>query len=159
MNTMRSLLLSAAIALTGIASCNYTVGECWPVGQGGGSGTESVAAGGGVILPTGPSGAGGSGDQPPKEPQTTDPEPEIKCNSDEEEEEADKENHGDGSAEPHAKDPQVKCAVPGSSACVAQCDAIGAYCVHHAEHPYKPPAIGDLYWCKGGKPTWTCSYK
>jgi len=79
MNMMRSLLLSTAIALTGIAACNYTVGECWPVGQGGGSGTESVAAGGGVILPTGPTGGGGFGEDPP---QGGTPPP-LKCNSDE----------------------------------------------------------------------------
>lgn len=85
MNAIRYLFLSAAITLMGITACNYTVGECWPVGQGGAS-SESVAAGGGIILPTGPSGAGGFGDQPPKQPQDApDPKQEIKCNSDEDE--------------------------------------------------------------------------
>jgi hypothetical protein len=57
-------------------------------------------------------------------------------------------------------DPQHHCAVPASDACVAQCNSIGASCVHHAYHPYSPSSgIGDLYWCKGGWPTWTCSYK
>jgi hypothetical protein len=72
----------------GISACNYTVGECWPVGQGGAS-SEGVTAGGGIIIPTGPSGAGGFGDQPPKQPQDApDPKQEIKCNSDEDEEDA-----------------------------------------------------------------------
>jgi hypothetical protein len=85
MNAIRYLLLSAAIILMGITACNYTVGECWPVGQGGAS-SEGVTAGGGIIIPTGPSGAGGFGDQPPKQPQNApDPKQEIKCNSDEDE--------------------------------------------------------------------------
>jgi hypothetical protein len=79
MNAIRHLLLSAAITLMGITACNYTVGECWPVGQGGAT-SEGVTAGGGIIIPTGPSGAGGFGDQPPPDPKQG-----IKCNSDEEE--------------------------------------------------------------------------
>lgn len=85
MITFRYLSLGAAIALIGITACNYTVGECWPVGQGGGS-SVAVTAGGGVIIPTGPSGAGGFGNQPPKQPQNApDPKQEIRCNSDEDE--------------------------------------------------------------------------
>lgn len=81
MNTLRNLLLVAGITITGITACNYTVGECWPVGQGGGSSGETVTAGGGVIIPTGPSGGGGFGDEPPGPPQgATDPG--LKCNKD-----------------------------------------------------------------------------
>jgi hypothetical protein len=85
MNTIKGVpLLIAGIAITVAAACNYTVGECWPVGQGGGSSGESVTAGGGVIIPSGPAGVGGYGDTPPKQPQdATDPKHEIKCNSDE----------------------------------------------------------------------------
>lgn len=154
-NAKRSLLmLITASVFGGFAACNYTDGECWYYGEGSENAGASVGPGGGVIVPTGPSGS--YGDAPPKEPPDAQ-ESELKCNKDEED--ADTENHEDDSAEPPSKDPQVKCSVPGSSACVTQCEAIGAYCIHHAEHPYKPPAIGDLYWCKGGKPTWTCSYK
>lgn len=78
MNTMRRPLLVAAIILMGITACNYTVGECWPRGEGGGTGSESVAAGGGIIIPTG---VGGFGDAPPKQPQDA-TDPELKCNSD-----------------------------------------------------------------------------
>jgi hypothetical protein len=55
---------------------------------------------------------------------------------------------------------EVRCASPGSEACVVQCEGVGAYCVHRAVHPYSPSSgVGDLYWCKGGTPTWTCSYQ
>jgi hypothetical protein len=81
MNTIRNLLLSAAIMLGGIAACNYTVGECYYRGEGGATGSEGVTAGGGVIVPSGPSGAGGGfGDAPPRQPQdATNPDPPI-CN-------------------------------------------------------------------------------
>lgn len=92
MNTIRNLLLSAAIALTGITACNYTVGECWPVGQGGGSSSEAVTAGGGVIIPTGPAGSGDYGNAPPKQPQDAPDSPKLKCNSDDEEEDNDAES-------------------------------------------------------------------
>jgi hypothetical protein len=89
MNAIRYLSLSAAVILMWITACNYTVGECWPVGQGGASSEGVTAGGGGIIIPTGPSGAGGFGDQPPKQPlDAPDPKQEIKCNSDGDEEDA-----------------------------------------------------------------------
>lgn len=96
MKAIEYLMLSATITLIGITACNYTVGECWPVGQGGASSEGVTAGGGGIILPTGPSGAGGFGDQPPKQPlDAPDPKQEIKCNSDE----ADEEDAEEGSPE------------------------------------------------------------
>ncbi len=89
-------------------------------------------AGGTIITP---GGVGGFGDVPPEPQDAADP---PECNA---------------AAE-------VRCASPGSNVCVEQCEAIGAYCVHHATHPYSPTSgVGDLYWCKGGSPTWTCSYQ
>lgn len=86
MKTIRSLVLVATIVFVAwIAACNYTVGECWPVGQGGGRDGDSVVAGGGVILPTGPTGGGGYGDEPPNGPQGG-TESTLKCNSDDEDE-------------------------------------------------------------------------
>lgn len=86
MNAIRTILVCAAIILTGITACNYTVGECWPVGEGGGSSGVGVTAGGGVIVPTGPAGSGDYG-APPKQPQDApNPKPEIKCNSDDSDE-------------------------------------------------------------------------
>lgn len=123
------------IAATGMvflfAACNYTDGECFPVEQL----YETSGAGGGVIIPTG---VGGYGDVP-REPQDApqDPAP-PECN----------------------QMAEARCTVPGSTACVDQCAAIEAYCVHRAAHPYKSSAgLGDLYWCKGGWPSYTCSYQ
>jgi hypothetical protein len=145
MNTIRNLLLSAAITLMGITACNYTVGECWPVGQGGGSGSESVAAGGGVILPTGPSGGGGFGDEPPDDATN----PESKCNSDEEPEFG------------KPADQYIDCRKRGldANACSFVCGEAGAACGPHAAHPYKSgQGSGALTWCKNGSPSYVCTY-
>ena len=89
--------------------------------------------GGGPIIS---SGAGGFGDVPPEPQDASDAPPDCTLAA------------------------EVRCASPGSTACVEQCEAIGAYCVHRATHPYSPSSgIGDLYWCKGGSPTWTCSFQ
>jgi hypothetical protein len=107
MNMFRYSSLSAAIALIGITACNYTVGECWPVGEGGAS-AAAVTAGGGVVIPTGPSGAGGFGNQPPKRQ-------EIKCNSDEDEDAADG-NAQDGDAQNgDAQNGDAEGGTPGSA--------------------------------------------
>jgi hypothetical protein len=45
-------------------------------------------------------------------------------------------------------------------ACVAECEAIGATCPSWAPHPHSPTyGIGELYACKNGTPTWTCSWQ
>ncbi len=59
MNSLPWILLTAAST---VAACNYTVGECYPRDQGGGS----AGAEGGVLVP---GGVGGYGDAPPKQPQ------------------------------------------------------------------------------------------
>jgi hypothetical protein len=148
MNAIRNLLLITAITLGGIAACNYTVGECYYRGEGGGSGTDSVAAGGGVILPTGPTGGGGYGDEPPEQPQDAlDPKP--KCNSDEEPE----------FGKPATQ--YIDCRKRGLSAlqCAGVCGEAGAACGPHAAHPYKSgQGSGQLIWCKNGSPSYVCDY-
>jgi hypothetical protein len=70
---MKSKLWIVAIALSSVTACNYTVGECWPVGQG----DLGATAGSGPIVP---GGAGGSsGDTPPGSGGTRIPE--ADCNS------------------------------------------------------------------------------
>ena len=127
---MKRLLWISAITISLLTGCNYDEGQCWSRSEEDGQ----TGAGGGPIVP----GGGGFGDAPPEpEPQAADPTP-PDC--------------------PAAS--EVRCASPGSSACVDQCEAIEAYCVHRAVHPYSPSSgFGDLYWCKGGSPTWTCSYQ
>jgi hypothetical protein len=152
MNETRILLLGAATTLGWISACNYTVGECWPVGQGGGSGSEAIAAaGGGVILPTGPSGAGGFGDEPP-EPPEGDTNSGLKCNSDEDEEEV--EEFGKPANQ------YIDCRKRGLSAaaCSEVCSEAGAYCPSGAPHPYKSEPWGQLVWCKNGSPTYVCAF-
>ena len=59
-----------------------------------------------------------------------------------------------------AADPEVRCASPGSGSCASQCEGVGAPCGQRASHPYSASSgSGDLYWCTGGRPTWTCSYQ
>jgi len=124
-----------SMAILGPAACNYTDGPCYRREDIEGPGSDGV--GGGPIVP----GWGGYGDVPPEPQNADEPEP-IACNE----------------AAPQA-DPQHRCAVQGSDACVEQCASIGAYCAHRAVHPKKSDGgIGDLYWCKGGWPTYTCSY-
>lgn len=127
----RPLVLCCFLSLWAllVVACNEDAGEC-SLRQAPGEG-----AGGGIIVSTG---AGGFGDTPPEpgaEPQDAADEP-IEC-----------------------KNPEVRCNVPASDLCVQQCNAIDAYCVHHAVHPYKSETgHGDLYWCTGGWPSYTCSY-
>jgi hypothetical protein len=71
----RNIFLLTAITIWLFAACNYTDGECWYYGEG----TESagVGPGGGVIIPTG---AGGYGEAPPKQPQDATNSPPPVCN-------------------------------------------------------------------------------
>lgn len=56
-------------------------------------------------------------------------------------------------------DQQLRCAVRGTS-CATECAAIQAPCVSWSAHPHGPKlGVGDLYACKNGRPTWTCSYQ
>ncbi len=57
MKRMRVLLWLVALVMMGFAACNYTVGDCYPVGQGAGAGD----VGSGAVVSVGASGAG---DQP-----------------------------------------------------------------------------------------------
>lgn len=58
---MKSLLLIVACVLSGLAGCNYTIGECWPRDQNGPG--DGLGGAGGSLLP--PVGVGGFGDVPP----------------------------------------------------------------------------------------------
>lgn len=74
MSLLRACFAAGALALSAMAACNYTEGECYPRGQV--PGDIGSGAGGDVILP---SGAGGLGDAPP-EPQNADDPPTPDCN-------------------------------------------------------------------------------
>lgn len=68
---MRIPLWIAMIVTVNLIACNYTEGECYPRGQGGGN----AGVGGSIIVPDG---AGGFGDVPPEPQGATDTPPD--CN-------------------------------------------------------------------------------
>jgi len=77
MSLKANVLLVTATSIAGFTACNYTVGECYPRGQGNGDVGGVGAGGGSVIIP---GGVGGFGDAPPRRPlDGTIPAPE--CNS------------------------------------------------------------------------------
>jgi hypothetical protein len=61
--------------------------------------------------------------------------------------------------------PWIKCPDTGNPpsdcvTCMMQCAEAGANCAAGRPHPYDPSAgTGYLFRCKGGWPTWTCSYR
>lgn len=134
----RLLLGAAFIATPYFAACNYTVGECYPRGQGDGD----TGAGAGVVT----SGAGGgSGDTPPKEPQDF-KYTESQCNAPE-----------DDSVEASLK---VFCTTPEHGvACAERCAAKGIACGPIAYHPYKSNGgTGKLFSCNDLIKGWMCGY-
>lgn len=138
---MKRKLWIAAIALASVTACNYTVGECWPVGQSDGA---AGVGGGGVIVPGGAGGALGDG---PQESGTAGP----ACNSTPQE-------------DPAPQMPAtnyINCRALGldASACSEACFDAGASCVPLALHPYKSGLEpGKLTSCKNGSPTTTCTW-
>jgi hypothetical protein len=146
---MRSLLWIAAIAVPTFTACNYTVGECWPRGQGDGS---AGVGGGGVIVP---GGAGGLGDAP-SESGTAGP----ACNS--------TPQSGDTETTPSTPEDdapvetslKIFCSKPDHGAtCSELCLAKGIGCVPLAMHPYKPEGgIGKLFSCNDLFIGFMCGY-
>ena len=133
----------AVIAVLSVTSCNTTVGECWPVGQG----DLGATVGGGPIIP---GGAGGSlGDAPSGSGGTRFPEEE--CNSKPQE-----------PASPQMPaNAYINCKARGfdATACSEACLNAGASCVPLALHPYKSePGPGKLTFCKNGSPSTTCTW-
>jgi hypothetical protein len=132
--------LAAAAALPAFASCNQTVGECWPVGQGDGS----EGTGAGVVGSSG-AGAGASGEVPPEQPQnaTSAPDP---CNAPADD------------ADPLGL--KVFCKTPDHGAvCSERCFAKGVPCVPLAVHPKKSDGgIGKLFSCNDLVVGFMCGY-
>jgi hypothetical protein len=150
MNTMRSLsLLIAAITLGGFTACNYS-SECWYYGEG--SENAGAGPGGGVIIPTGPAGAGGYGEAP------RDAGAPLECN--EPEEEPDKENDDSPDGGSYEAGPKVFCLKKDHGAvCSERCMAKGIGCVALAVHPHKTDGgIGRLYGCNTLFLGFMCSY-
>jgi hypothetical protein len=129
--------------VTGILGCNEVVpGTCRPNTTGGAGGADSWAVGAGVGATTT---TGTYGADPPKDPLAS----------------------GDGDSA--CSDPCMECPTPADAwlnckgldaiGCMRKCADAGASCASGLPHPYKPEVgLGDLYRCKTGVPTHTCSY-
>ena len=123
-------MLITASAFGGFAACNYTDGECWYYGEGSENAGAAVGQGGGVLVPTGPTGS--YGDAPPKEPQyAKDPPP--ACN--EEEDEA-------------TELGEVHCGTLSSVECMMLCMENGVVCPGAMKHKLRDE-MGKLYKCCG----------
>jgi hypothetical protein len=132
----------AAVILAALVACNQTVGDCYPRGQGDGT----IGAGAGVVTP---GGVGASGEGPPEQPQGI-TYPESECN-------AEDGDSGDGGA--GALDTWINCKGLNAVDCMIKCAQSGVACTGKEKHPYMPNVgYGDLYMCKTGWPTSTCSY-
>ena len=147
MKAMRGLLvLVAASTFGGFAACNTTVGECWYYGEGSENAGVGVAAGGGVIVPTGPAGVGGSGDTPPPEPRDSKGRPPPECN----EEEDDATELGERVCPPQ----------DWGAMCSGACNAYDVFCPAKFEHT-TTKEMGLLFKCcncKGDKKCWYTNY-
>ncbi|MFO0761272.1 MAG: hypothetical protein U0359_32635 [Byssovorax sp.] len=145
MNTKNWLGIGVAI-MSIVAACNYTEGECYPVGQS--DGPASADVGVGVA-----SGAGGYGDTPPGGSQGTGA---NACNMGDLSEETPPPDEG-GDAEDTWVDCKKLKLDPVE--CMIRCAEAGRVCRARREHPYKSNVgWGDLFNCKNGQPTNTCSY-
>ena len=144
MSAMRNLLvLAAAITVGGFAACNETVGECWYYGEGTENAAAGVGPGGGVIVPTGPAGVGGSGDTPPPEPRDATGRPPPECN----EEEDDATELGELTCLPKA----------WGGPCQASCHRFGVWCPVAVEHSVTKE-LGKLYKCCNCKNDKRCHF-
>lgn len=133
----RLLIVAIAIAVSCFAACNYTDGECWPVGQTNGN----AGVGTGPIVQSGASGS--NGDAPSQGTSG------AACNSTPESDDTNttpSPASGDAPVETGLK---TFCSKPDHGApCSNICMAKGLGCVAFAVHPYKPEGgIGKLFSC------------
>jgi hypothetical protein len=140
---MRLLYAAVAPFLLGKVAlgCNtVSPDECWPNTSGGfGGGTIPIGAGVGAT-------SSGDFDSPP--PKAGPPNPCVAS--------APPSSPGDGA---EALDAWITCPGLDALGCMMKCAEAGAACTGHRSHPYKPEVgLGDLYRCKNGAPTHTCSY-
>lgn len=133
------LLIATFVVYAGAAACNYTVGDCWPVGQGG----SSVDVGVGVGV--GSTGSGPSGDGPPGQAQSA--LSGSACNS------------SDDNA-PVEAGLKIFCSKPDwGKTCSDRCFARGIPCVFGAVHPHTPMVgVGSLFSCNDLPIGYMCGY-
>lgn len=138
---MKSQLLVATIAiLSSAVACNYTDGNCYPVGQGGSSADVGVGVG------VGSTGSGPSGDDPLGQAESA--LSGSACNSSD-------------NNPPVEASMKVFCFQPDwGPTCSQRCTAKGLGCIFGALHPFKATAgIGLLYACNDLALGFMCSYQ
>jgi hypothetical protein len=141
-NSNRVLLWIAVLAISYVTACNYTVGECYPRGQSGGT-TGAGAGSGSTAVGVGASASGDYAADPPKQPQdATNPPPD--CNS-----------------PPDATElgTYIRCRGLDAMTCVEMCYDIGVTCAPLRTHPYgSKGGIGRLKQCMSNTTGGTCTY-
>lgn len=149
---MKKVWLGIAVVAMGISACNFTVGECWPNGQGG-----SAEVGPGAV---GAVGVGGYGDTPPRGGTGANA-----CNASSDSP-SDKGASGEGASPPappgdgSEMSTYIRCRGLGPAACEDACASVGAYCAALAVHPYGSMAGGNgqLKQCQSNTANYTCTY-
>ena len=142
----RLLIVAIAIAVSCFAACNYTDGECWPVGQTNGN----AGVGTGPIVQ---SGAGGSNGDAPSQGTSG-----AACNStpSDSDTETTPSSPDEGSV---PADNWIDCKGLDPIGCMMKCAELGVNCAGMRPHPNSPSVgPGRLISCKDGAPTRVCSY-
>jgi hypothetical protein len=124
-----------------VMGCNTVdADECWPNTSGGFGGSGTIPIGAGV----GATSSGGDFDSPSSGTPNPCVAPATSSKPDE------------GGSE---QGTYIRCLGLGPTACAAQCNAIGAYCVEYAIHPEDPSqGAGTLKQCLDNLASYTCTY-
>lgn len=136
---IRLLIVTISIAVSCFAACNYTDGECWPVGQTNGN----AGVGTGPIVQ---SGAGSSNGDAPSQGTSG-----AACNS--------TPSSSDTPSPPEEMGTYIRCRGLDPMTCEALCFDIGATCAGLKTHPYgSKGGIGRLKQCESSPISHTCTY-
>ncbi|MFO0762480.1 MAG: hypothetical protein U0359_38935 [Byssovorax sp.] len=148
MNAKNGLWVAMAIMAI-IGACNYTEGDCYPVGQSDGPAAADVGVGVG-------SGAGGygSGDAPKSGGTGANA-----CNMGDLSDDPTSSGSGAPPDEGTEAGTYIRCLGQGPKECSARCFAAGAYCVEYMTHPEDPSlGSGTLKQCMDNWLSFTCTY-
>jgi hypothetical protein len=136
--SIAALLLLVLVIMIGCSTVSPD--ECWVNTSGGLGGSGTIPIGAGV----GATSSGGDADGPSGGTPNPCVTPATPSSPDE------------GGSE---QSTYIRCLGLGSTACAAQCNAIGAYCVEYATHPKNPSlGTGGLKQCLENLASYTCTY-
>ena len=145
MRLVSCLIAVSLPAMLAFGCLTVDADKCWPNTSGGLGGSGTIPIGAGVGAAT------GDYADPPRGPLDNGPPPDNPCTAP-----SPPSGPGDGA---EALDAWITCRGLDAIGCMMKCADVGASCAGRIPHPYKPEAgLGDLYRCKNGTPTHTCSY-